>query len=223
MPHVSQGPPALPARLLLLAYDTGKDRVSRAPDLALAVRAGALAELAARGLVHEIDGIVTPVPDADVDDPVLGQLLELIRESRPRSWRRLITHRARVTRDTVRRELVADGYLAAERRRVLGLFPGTRYTLRRAGYVEVLRMEARVALTGPAAPDAVHPDQAALLVLAAAGHFRGLLSGRERRRHADRLAALADHAGPCVPEIRRALEAAVKSAEAARASDGGGG
>ncbi|MFJ4713377.1 GPP34 family phosphoprotein [Streptomyces sp. NPDC088785] len=218
-----QGSPSLPARLLLVAYDPGKDRVTGAPDLALAVRAGALAELAARGLVREIDGVVTPVPDGRTDDPVLDQLLELIQESRPRSWRRLITHRARLTRDTVRRELVAAGWLAAERRRVLGLFPGTRYTLLRAGYVEVLRMEARNALTGPDAPDAVHPDRAALLVLAAAGHFRGLLSGRERRRYADRLTALAALAGPAVPEIRTALEAAVKSAEAARASDGGGG
>ncbi|WP_420036772.1 GOLPH3/VPS74 family protein [Streptomyces sp. cg28] len=217
----AQGSPALPARLLLLAYDTAKDRVSGAPDLALAVRAGALAELAARGLVHEVDGVVTPVPGARADDPVLDQLLQLIEESRPRSWRRLITHRARVTRDTVRRQLVADGYLAAERYRVLGPFTGTRYTLRRAGYVEILRMEVLAALAGPAAPEAVHPDQAALLVLAAAGHFRRVLSAREGRRHADRLTALAAHAGPAVPEIRRALEAAVKSAEGTRGANAG--
>nr|WP_237499803.1 GPP34 family phosphoprotein [Streptomyces sp. SID8379] len=207
--------------MLLLAYDTGKDRVSGAPDLPLAVRAGALAELAARDLIHEVDGVVTPVLDACTDDPVLDQLLELIAESRPRAWRGTITHRARVTHDSVRRELVAHGYLRAEPRRVLGLFPGTRHTLERSGYVEVLRMEARAALTGPAAPDAVPRDQAALLVLAAAGHLRGLLSGRERRQHAERLTDLAGRAGPYVPQIRKALEAAVKSAEAARSSGGG--
>ncbi|MBO1329643.1 GPP34 family phosphoprotein [Streptomyces sp. VRA16 Mangrove soil] len=220
MPH---GSLPLPARLFLLAHDPGKGRVTGAPDVVLAVRAGALAELAARALVQETDGTVTPVLDARADDPVLDELLELIGESRPRTWRGLITHRARGTRDTVRRELAAQGYLRAERRRVLGLFPATRYVLARAGYVQVLRAEARVALTGPAAPEAVHPDQAALVVLAAAGHFRGLLSWRERRRHAERLSALAEHAGPYVPQLRKALEAEVRKAEAARASDGGGG
>lgn len=222
MRYVPHGSLTVPARLLLLAYDTGKDRVAGATDLHLAVRAAVLAELAERELVHEVDGIVTPVLGARTGVPAADELMELIEESRPRKWRGWITHRARSTHDTVRRGLADDGYLRAERRRVLGVFPGTRYTLLRAGYVEVLRAEALGALTGTAPPDAVPRDDATLVVLAAAGHLRGLVPGRDRRRHAARLDALAVRAGPHLPPVRKALEAAVRSAEAARSSGGGG-
>ena len=219
MPH---GSLSLPARLFLLAYDTGKDRVAGAPDQPLAVRAAVLAELAERDLIHEVDGIVTPVLGARTGDVVLDRLQELIEESRPRKWRGWITHRARATHALVRHGLVSDGYLRPERRRFLGLFPGTHDALERAGYVEVLRAEVLGALTGPAQPDAVPRDDATLAVLAAAGHFRALLSARDRRRLGPRLDALALRAGPHLPPIRTALEAAVKSAEAARSSGGGG-
>ncbi|NEB77330.1 GPP34 family phosphoprotein, partial [Streptomyces sp. SID14478] len=176
MPH---GSLSLPARLLLLAYDTGKDRVAGAPDLRLAVRAAALAALADRDLIHEVNGTVTPVPGARADDPVLDQLLEIIEESRPRKWRGWITHSARATHALVRHGLVADGYLRPERRRFLGLLPGTHYALERSGYVEVLRAEVLGAVTRATPPDAVARDDATLAVLAAAGHLRALIPARE--------------------------------------------
>ncbi|MEV3859056.1 GPP34 family phosphoprotein [Streptomyces sp. NPDC050095] len=211
----------LPARLLLLAYDPGKDRVTGAPDLPLALRAAALVELAARGLVQEVDGVVTPVLGARTGDAVLDQLLELIEESRPRRWRRLITHHARATHDLARRGLVTDGLLRRERGRVLGVLPVTRYRLRRPGYVEAQRAGLLSVLTSPAPAADVPPEDATLLVLAASGHLRSLIPTRTRRLHATRLSALSVRAGPHVPPIARALEAAVKSAEAARSSGGG--
>ncbi|MFJ8826780.1 GPP34 family phosphoprotein [Streptomyces sp. NPDC102467] len=212
---------SVPARLFLLAYDTGKDRVAGAPDLPLAIRAAVLAELAERELIHEVDGIVTPVLGVRTGDAVLDDLLELIEESRPRKWRGWITHRARSTASLVRQSLVTDGYLRAARRRVLGLFPSTHYALERAGYVEVLRGEVLGALTGPAPPDEIRREDATLAALAAAGHLRTVLRARERRHHQTRLAALTVRAGPHLPPIARALESAVKSAEEARSSGGG--
>ncbi|MGY0019981.1 GOLPH3/VPS74 family protein [Streptomyces sp. YJ-C3] len=173
MPH---GSLSVPARLFLLAYDTGKGRIAGAPDLPLAVRAAVLAELAGRELVHDADGIVTPVLGVRTGDAVLDQLLELIEESRPRKWRGWITHRARSTHALVRQGLVADGYLHPGRGRVLGLFPRAEHALQRAGYVEVLRAEVLGALADRTPPDAVPRDDATLAVLAAAGHLRTLLT-----------------------------------------------
>ncbi|MEV1019592.1 GPP34 family phosphoprotein [Streptomyces sp. NPDC050264] len=219
MPH---GSLSVPARLFLLAYDTGKDRVAGAPDLPFAIRAAVLAELAERELIHEVDGIVTPVLGARTGDAVLDHLLELIEESRPRKWRGWITHRARSTAALVREGLVTDAYLRPGRRRVLGLFPSTHYALQRAGYVEVLRVEVLHAVTNPVPPDGVPRDHATLAALAAAGHLRTVLRPRDRRHHTTRLAALTLRAGPHLPPIARALEAAVKSAEATRSSAGTG-
>ncbi|MFD0514029.1 hypothetical protein [Streptomyces aureus] len=66
-------------------------------------------------------------------------------------------------------------------------------------------------------------------MLAATGKLRGLIPGKARRTHKERLDDLAASAGGLSPElgqslgdIRAALAAAVKAAEAARSSAGGG-
>ncbi|MFB7414943.1 GPP34 family phosphoprotein [Streptomyces sp. NPDC056121] len=226
VPHDSL---SLPARLCLLGFDTEKGKVSGAPDLALCVRAAALVELARRRIISDVDGVVTPVFDARTGDPVLDELMELAEESRPRSWRTWIGYRSGAGLDTVRRQLASEGYLSAERKRAFGLFPVTRYGLARAGYVEVLRAEVLGALEGAEPADRVDEDDAVLAVLAATGKLRRLIAGKARRTHKDRLDELAARAGAVSPElgrslgdIRAALAAAVKAAEAARASAGGG-
>lgn len=221
---------ALPARIFLLAWDTGRNKIAGAPDLRLAVRACALAELAQRGLVTDVDGIVTPVFGARTGDTALDGLLELIEESRPRKLRGWITHKARDTQADVRDQLVSGGYLRTERTRVFGIFPSRRYELERAGYVEVLHAEALAVLRGPVPVSEVPAGDAALVVCAATGKLRGIISGKDRRQHKERLDALTDRSGAPSPELpelmrglRKALASAVSSAEAARSSGGGGG
>ncbi|GAA1900188.1 GPP34 family phosphoprotein [Streptomyces durmitorensis] len=221
---------SLPTRIFLLAWDTGRDRITGAPDLHFAVRACALAELAQRGLLSDVDGIATPVFGARTGDLSLDGVLELIEESRPRRWRGWITHKARATQDGVRDQLVSEGYLRTERTRVLGIFPSRRYELERAGYVEVLHAEALAVLRGPVPVSEVPAGDAALVVCAATGKLRGVISGKERRQYKERLDALTDRSGAPAPELpelmrglRKALASAVSSAEAARASSGGGG
>ncbi|MFF1692358.1 GPP34 family phosphoprotein [Streptomyces sp. NPDC058257] len=220
---------SLPTRIFLLAWDTGRNKITGAPDLPLAVRACALAELAQRGLVSDVDGIVTPVFGARTGDAVLDGLLELIEESRPRTWRGWITYKARDTRDGVRDQLASKGYLRTERTRVFGIFPSRRYELERAGYVEVLQAEVLAVLRGPVPVSEVPAGDAALVVCAATGKLRGVISGKDRRRYRDRLDALTDRSGspaPQLPELmrglRKALASAVSAAEDARAGGGGG-
>lgn len=176
MPH---GSLSIPARLCLLAWDpTGAE----AADAAHLVRAGALAELARRGLLTDEDGIATPVDmDSLAGDAPLDGLLELVRESRPHPWRAWVLLHARVTADAVREQLTAEGWLRAEKRRVLGVFPSVEHVLERADAVETLREEARQVWEGVAGASGA---DAAVVALAVAGGVRGVVGdgGREGRR-----------------------------------------
>jgi hypothetical protein len=184
---VPNGPLSLPARLCLLAWDADPSR--QAP----AVRAGALAELARRGLLIDDDGIATPRDlDSRTGDPVLDGLLELVSESCPHRWRVWVTLRARYTLDAVREQLVAEGVLRAEKHRILGVFPSVEHVLADEGRVRALRRQTRQILDGPTPPEDVPEQTAVALALALAS---GLLPGPEGPSH-DRCAeALAHRAG----------------------------
>ncbi|GAA2284306.1 hypothetical protein GCM10010145_65430 [Streptomyces ruber] len=203
------GPLSLPARLYLLAWDTRRLRLTGATRLEHLVRAGALTELAQRGLLVDDDGIVTPAdPDARTGDPVLDGLLELVEESRPRSWKTWVTSRARVTLDAVQAQLAAGGSLRAEKRRVLGVFPTVEYGLERVSVVEALQEGAREILRGPVPVEAVHERDAALVALAATAELRTLVAGRERRAHRARIEALTERGGAAAPALRKVLREA---------------
>ncbi|MFD5073557.1 GPP34 family phosphoprotein [Streptomyces sp. NPDC058371] len=220
---------SLPARLYLLAWDTTKLKVTGGTHLHHLVRAGALTELAQRGLLKDVDGIATPA-DADgrTGDLVLDGLLELVEESRPRKWKTWVTLRARVTLDAVRAQLAADGYLRAEKKRVFGVFPSVDYVLARVPVVEALREEARQVLAGPLPVSAVGDRDAALVALAAAAELRTFVSGKERKQYKDRIAELTERSGAAAPalkkviqEVRTAMIVAVTAASSAGASTGG--
>ncbi|MER6983797.1 GPP34 family phosphoprotein, partial [Streptomyces carpinensis] len=138
---------SLPARLHLLAWDTTRLRLTGAALLPHLVRAGALTELAQRGLLVDDEGIATPVdPDSRTGDAVLDGLLDLVRESRPRRWRSWVAPWARSTLVAVREQLTADGYLRAEKRRFLGILPPADHVLDRVAAANALREEARQVL-----------------------------------------------------------------------------
>ncbi|MFD4528220.1 GPP34 family phosphoprotein [Streptomyces sp. NPDC058470] len=220
---------SLPARLYLLSWDTTRLKVTGATHLHHLVRAGALTELAQRGLLADVEGIATPVdPDAHTGDLVLDGLLELVEESRPRKWKAWVTLRARVTLDAVRAQLAADGYLRAEKKRVLGLFPSVEYELERLAAVDALREDARRVLLGPVPVADVSDRDAALVALAAAAELRTLLPGKDRKLHKDRIEELTDRGGAAAPalkkviqEVRTAVIVAVTTGAATGAAAGG--
>ncbi|MEU9959609.1 GPP34 family phosphoprotein [Streptomyces sp. NPDC050982] len=198
---------SLPARLYLLAWDTTKLKVTDAAHLPHIVRAGALTELAQRGLLADVDGIATPTdPDAQTGDPVLDGLLELVEESRPHRWKTWVGLRARVTLDAVRAQLAADGYLRAEKTRVLGVFPSVEYEIDRVAAVDALRQAAREVLEGPAPVGEVPEQDAALVALAAGAELRTLLSGKEQRQYKQRIEDLAERSGATTPALKKAVQ-----------------
>lgn len=212
------GPLSLPARLCLLAWDTSRLEVTGTAPLHLLVRAGALTELAQRGLLIDDDGIVTPVdPDSRAGDVVLDGLLELVEESRPRTWGEWVTPRARVTLDAVCAQLAAEGFLRTERKRILGLFPSTGYGMERASAVDALRAEARQVLEGPRPVADVSDRDAALVALAVAAEVPAFVRARDRIDElTERGAAAAPALKKIIQEVHTAAIAA--SAEAATGS-----
>ncbi|MGW3422741.1 GOLPH3/VPS74 family protein [Streptomyces phaeochromogenes] len=204
---MSTGSLSLPARLYLLAWDTTKLKVTDAAHLPHIVRAGALTELAQRGLLADVEGIATPTdPDAQTGDPVLDGLLELVEESRPHRWKTWVGLRARVTLDAVRAQLAADGYLRAEKTRVLGVFPSVEYEIDRVAVVDALRAEAREVLEGPVPVEQVPERDAALVALAAGAELRTLLSGKEQRQYKQRIEDLVERSGATTPALKKAVQ-----------------
>ncbi|MGW2717089.1 GOLPH3/VPS74 family protein [Streptomyces sp. NPDC001492] len=200
------GPLSLPARLYLLAWDTDTGELTAAARLHHLVRAGALTELAQRGLLVDEDGIATPADmDSLTGDAVLDGLLELVRESRPHRWQAWVTLHARVTLDAVREQLTAGGCLRAERKRVLGVFPSVEHVLARADVVDALREEAREVLEGPVPVAEVSERDAAVVALAAAAELPTLVRGKDRSRHHARVAELAERSGAAAPALRKVV------------------
>ncbi|MFI5856429.1 GPP34 family phosphoprotein [Streptomyces parvulus] len=221
MPH---GPLSLPARLCLLAWDPARSGAADTARVHHLVRAGALTELARRGLLTDDDGIATPVDlDARTGDAVLDGLLDLIRESLPHRWRTWVALHARLTFDAVREQLVAEGHLRAVKKRVLGVFPSVEYVLARPAAVKVLREETRSVLDGRVPAAEVSERDAAVAVLLAAA-APGLPAGAGRgagdggRREA-RIAELTERGGAAAPGLRKIVGEVwgAVSAESARA------
>ncbi|AIV32936.1 GOLPH3/VPS74 family protein [Streptomyces sp. CCM_MD2014] len=195
---------SLPARLCLLAWDPARSTAADSGRVHHLVRAGALTELARRGLLTDDEGIATPADlDSRTGDAVLDGLLELVRESMPRRWRTWVRLYARVTYDAVREQLVAEGYVRAEKRRVLGVFPSVDHVLARAAVARALREEARQVVQGPRPAGEVSERDAAMAVLAAAaglGVPEGWGSGARGR---DRIAELTARCGSAAPGMRK--------------------
>ena len=195
---------SLPARLCLLAWDPERSSAAETARVHHLVRAGALTELAQRGLLTDEEGIATPADlDSRTGDAVLDGLLELVRESLPHRWRTWVRLHARVTFDAVREQLVAEGYLRAEKKRVLGVFPSVEYVLARAAAARALREEARHLLEGPLPAGEVSERDAALAALAAAAGLgaTGGTAGGNRGR--DRIAELTRRCAGAGPGLRK--------------------
>lgn len=212
---MTDGSLSLPARLHLLAWDTSRSEVTGAAQVPQLVRAGALVELARRGLLLDEDGIATPVDmDAETGDPVLDGLLELVRESRPHRWRTWVTLHSRITLDAVREQLTAGGYLRARRKRALGLFPTVDHDLARPAAVEALQQDARRILAAPVAQ--LSEADATLGALAAAAELRTLQPRKDRHdTHVEELIERSGSVAPVLRKIVHEVRGAVTAATAA--------
>lgn len=193
-------PESLPARMYLLAYDTGKNRLTARSQLGLVTRAAALTELYLAGQVADEGGRARPAGDrGPTGDPLLDSLSEQIAAHRPRPWHRWIGRGERFAVRAVRDRLEAERHIAVERRTILP----DRVEPRDRHAVKAYADEVRAALRRPASR--TDPRTAAILALADRGEVRTVVTRRDRREHRRRLDELAVHTGPIADALRKAL------------------
>jgi Golgi phosphoprotein 3 (GPP34) len=191
-------PESLPARLYLLAYDTGKNRVTAQSQLGLVLRAAALADLYLAGRVTDENGKVRAAGDGrPTGDPLLDEVLQQLAEHRPRSWQGWIAHGQPAVR-TVRAQLEAGGCIRVGHRRILP----DRVELLDPGAVQRYGDEVRAELRRPASR--TEPRTAAVLALAARGEVATVISRSERREYRQYLDELAICTGPVADALRKA-------------------
>lgn len=210
----------LPTRLFLLAYDPKKNRLTNWTQLGTLLRAGALGELALTGRVADENGRVVLVGQSghgtrSHPDPVLDALLsEIAASSKPRKWEHWIGRRNSQCLKLVRAELDAQHLIKAERRRLLGVVPYWQVTLRDTRTRSRLAESARRVLHGGEPVERIDRRDAAVVALAAHGGLRIVVSGPDKRKYKRRIEALADHVGPVVRGLRKAVQNAQAAAAA---------
>jgi len=203
---------SLTEQLFLLAYDTGKGRLVSRSELGHALRAAVLADLLLAGHLTDERGKAAIGSPAPGTDPARDEILRQIREGRARSWQHWVARRRPAMVPAVRERLAAEGTITVDSRRVLGLFPVHRVTVRRPYAVKHLVEEVRRAVRGGTPVARVDTRLGVLAALAGTAELRTVLSWSERRRHKARLAELGGPVQPVVTGLRKAIQAARASA-----------
>jgi hypothetical protein len=209
-------PHSLPARVYLTAYDAQRKKLTRTSRLHHLVRTAALEELMLRGLVADVDGRVVAAGRETAGDPVLDEVLAMIRASaKPRNWKHWVRKQGGRTRTAVRDQLAAERVVRVERRRILGLVPHDSVTVRDARGPKALQATAARALTGATPTTHLDPRDVALAAIAALGELDTVCKGSVRRENRDRIKELVALSGPAVPALKKVLSDEASAAAAA--------
>ncbi|GAA1592092.1 GPP34 family phosphoprotein [Kribbella sancticallisti] len=207
-------PDSLPARLFLLACDPTTGRLAGRSHLGQLLRAAALVDLQLTGHLVDEGGRAQVGTTKAPADPLLASILEDIESSSPRKWRHWVDRRRRGIVREVRDDLERARLIKVERRRLLGIIPADRITLRHPLVRRQLLQAATDTLRPARLVTRIDLRDAALVVLAATADLRPVISKEQRNRHKDRLAQLAVRIGPVVPALRKSIQAAAAAAAA---------
>jgi hypothetical protein len=204
-------PDSLPQRIFLLAYNPDKGKVGIGTHLGAMLRAAALTELYLAGHLTDRGGRAAVVDvRRPLGDPVLEALLEEIASSKPRKWQSWVDRGHRAAVGAVRGQLGENGVVRLEPRRILGLFPTVRVTLRDPRLRKRLLGLVRGALKDPIGR--VEAADAALVAIVAAGDLTLVLDRKTKRADKRRIEQLTELSGPIGPALRKAVQAAQAAA-----------
>lgn len=207
-------PDSLPQRIFLLAYNPDKGKINAGTSLGAVLRAAALADLYLNGHLTDDRGRAAIDVRHPCHDPVLEALLAEIAGSKPRKWQTWVSRRQRPTVSAVRGQLSDGGWVRLEPRKILGLFPTTKVTVRDPRVRKELLGRVSGAMKNPIGR--TDPADAALVAIAAAGDLKLVLDRKAKRANKQRIKDLTELSGPVGPALRKAL-----LAEAAAASGAG--
>ncbi|WP_329003115.1 GPP34 family phosphoprotein [Kribbella sp. NBC_00709] len=207
-----QVPDSLAARMFLLAYDPERGRLTARSKLGKVLRAAALVDLQLSGNLVDEDGRARVTRAMAPTDLVLAAVLEEVRGAGPRRWRHWIDRRPGATVRRVRDELDRARLIKVEPRRILGIFPADRITVRQPLMRRQLLQAGHDTLRASRLVSRVDLRDASIVVLASTADLRAVVSKDQRIRHKDRLAQLAVRVGPVVPALKKSLQQAQYSA-----------
>ncbi|MGH3313827.1 MAG: GOLPH3/VPS74 family protein, partial [Streptomyces sp.] len=194
---------SLPVELYLLACDTEKERLTKPDVLKNVLRAAVLIELTERGCLTDEDGKARTVGDRRTGDPVLDESLrDIAEQNRPRKWKALVQMHRKQGFQALEQQLERDRAVAIERR----TWRSDRVVVKDAGRLKQLRAEAVETLTSDRPVKDFTPRQAALTALAALGELPHVTTGKDRRRHKQRIKDLTERAGEAGPALKKALD-----------------
>ncbi|MEV6273095.1 GPP34 family phosphoprotein [Kribbella sp. NPDC051936] len=205
-------PDSAAARVLLLAYDPERGRLTARSKLGKVLRAAVLVDLQLSGNVVDDGGRVRVTNSPAPADVVAAEVLEELSATGPRRWRHWIDRRGGATVRQVRDELARARLIKVEPRRVLRIFPADRITLRHPLVRRHLLQSANDTLRPSRLVSRVDLRDASVVVLASTADLRTVLTKDQRTRHKDRLAQLAVRVGPVVPALKKSLQQSQYSA-----------
>ena len=213
--------------LLVLSDEKGTAKGTYAD---LAVGAGVVGELITEGRLEVADdkhGTVTVVDASPTGDPALDLVLDKIasaRRSRPlKAWIERAGNTRRM-RDRVAESLVAQGVLRRQPKKVLGIFPTTRYPEADPEPQQELVERLRAAVVGDGPTTDVDERTCLVVAIAAAAEVLPRVLGRkEVAQRKERIAALAsdERLGEATRKAVEQLQAAIVVVIAAGAASAG--
>ena len=199
-------PRTLPARVYLAAYDVQRQKLTRTSRLNHLVRTAALEELTLAGFLRDEDGKVVAPGRERTGDPVLDGVLELVRESQGRhNWKHWVRRHGTRTRKALRDQLEAQRVIRVQPRRILGVVPSDRVTVRDTRAVKALQRTAAQAIGGGTPTPYLDPRDVALAAIAALGEVDTVCRGSVRRDNRRRIKELVALSGPAVPALKKVL------------------
>lgn len=195
-------------QLLLLSLDDESGAEKERANVALAIAAASLVELAIAGRV-EVDGDQVTVLDATpLADPVLDTALADLdgwKKSRPRKTKDWIEHLKRGAVAGTTKNLAAKGLVREEKKKVLGLFPVTRFPEADGSAEDVLRRRLDAVVMRGEAPD---ERTASLIALLHGAKLHGLLYKKPELATAKTSMEKIAHGEWAAPAVRQAVKAA---------------
>jgi hypothetical protein len=214
---------SLAEELLLLALDDESGKVATWTSLSLddGLAGAIVCDLVLAKRIDLVDDRIVVLDDAPTGDPVLdGVLARIATRDKPRKPADWVSRLSRGIRDDVMAGLQRQGLVRAERRRVLGVLPTTRYPAGDPGVERGLRQRLHAVLVGGDEPDT---RTGALIAIAqAAKHGQALVADRPWSEVADRAKEVAegDWAADAVGRSIRSVNAGVIAAVVAGSTAG---
>lgn len=195
-------------QLFLLGFDPRKGRMDLDNhwQFGLALRAAMLTDLYHGGYLRDADDRPCPTGAGGPSDRLLDSLLDEVVRFHRRDWVRTIMQGQRATAHDVRVELGSSGRLQRHRKRVLGVFPATRYVIDDQELVTELAADIGARLRAAMDGQPSGGRELDLGLLAVTGRFPGVLADEEINPNREVLDSLIEQAAPPVAGLRTAIQ-----------------